>query len=236
MPGLEQVEAAIVRDRLAGLLVASPNNPTGTVLKPERLAGLVEVCARNGSWFMSDEIYHGLTYDAPAATALQYSDDSIVINSFSKYFSMTGWRVGWLVVPERLVRSIEKLAQNLYIAPPAVSQVAALGAFSGIEELEANKATYAANRALLLEGLPRLGIDRIVPADGAFYLYADVSRFTDDSLAFTRRLLDETGIAATPGLDFDAERGHRFVRFSYSTATSSIAEALDRLRTWSVLK
>ena len=198
------------------------------------------LCQRLGIWFVSDEIYHGLTYqgagEPPTRTALQQSNDVVVINSFSKYFSMTGWRVGWMVVPDGLVRPVERLAQNLYISPPAVAQVAALGAFDGIAELEANKRVYAANRALLLAELPKAGLDRIVPADGAFYLYADVSAFTADSLAFARQMLDETGVAATPGVDFDAERGVRFMRFSYSGTTADMAEAAHRLRTWGRLQ
>jgi len=172
----------------------------------------------------------------PAETALKHSDGVVVINSFSKYFSMTGWRVGWMVVPPELVRTVERLAQNLYIAPPTTSQVAALGAFDGIEELEANKRVYAANRELLLNELPKVGFDRIVPADGAFYLYVDVSRFTDDSLAFAKQMLEEVGIAATPGVDFDETRGRRFLRFSYAGTTADMQEAVDRLKTWGRLK
>ena len=158
-------------------------------------------------WLVSDEIYHGLTYGMPEQTALAHSGEAVVINSFSKYFSMTGWRVGWLVVPEALVRPIERLAQNLYISPPTVAQVAAIGAFDGIDELEANKRVYAENRALLLDALPKAGLERILPADGAFYLYVDVGDFTSDSVAFTKEMLDDIGVAATPGVDFDAERG-----------------------------
>ena len=162
---------------------------------------------RHKLWFVSDEIYHGLTYGMAEQTALAHSDEAVVINSFSKYFSMTGWRVGWLVVPEALVRPIERLAQNLYISPPTVAQVAAIGAFDGLDELEANKRVYAENRALLLEELPKAGLERILPADGAFYLYVDVGDLTDDSVAFTKEMLDDIGVAATPGVDFDAERG-----------------------------
>ena len=221
---------------LDGVLIASPANPTGTMLEPERLAEIATLCERRGLWFISDEIYHGLTYDVPAETALRYSDEAIVINSLSKYFSMTGWRVGWMIVPERLVRPIERLAQNLYIAPPAISQVAALAAFEARDELDANIAVYRRNRALLLDALPRCGFTSIVPADGAFYLYADVGRFTADSLAFTRQMLEEAGIAATPGLDFDEARGGRFVRFSYSGTTADMAEAVTRLKGWGRLK
>lgn len=221
---------------LDGLLVASPANPTGTMMTPERLAALCAVCRDNGLWYISDEIYHGLTYAAPATTALQVDADAIVINSFSKYFSMTGWRVGWMIVPEHLVRVVERLAQNLYIAPPAIAQATALAAFDAGDELQANKAIYAANRALLLEALPRVGFTSIVPADGAFYLYADVSNLTDDSRTFCARMLHETGVAATPGIDFDAARGHRFVRFSYAGSTADMAEAARRLAAWPVLR
>ena len=220
---------------LDGVLIASPANPTGTMLEPERLQAIAEFCAERGIWFISDEIYHGLTYGRRAETALQYSREAVVINSFSKYFSMTGWRVGWMIVPDRLVRTIERLAQNLYIAPPAISQVAAMAAFDATQELERNVAVYAANRALLLEGLPRLGFAEIVPADGAFYLYCDISHLTDDSLAFANQMLAETGVAATPGIDFDPSRGRHFLRFSYAGATSDMAEALQRLAAWTRL-
>ncbi len=236
MPTASQIEAAAAEHDLAGLLIASPANPTGTMLEPARLEEIATLAKRRGLWFVSDEIYHGLTWGLPQASALQFSDDAIVINSFSKYFSMTGWRVGWMVVPEGLVRTVERLAQNLYISPPAVSQVAALGAFDGLDELEANKRVYAANRALLLAELPKAGLGEIVPADGAFYLYIDVSRFTDDSLAFAKLMLDEAGVAATPGVDFDEERGRRFIRFSYAGSTEQMAEAARRLQGWGRLQ
>ncbi len=236
MPTAAAIEAAADAQELAGLLIASPANPTGTMLEPDRLAEIAAVAKRRKLWFVSDEIYHGLTWGLPQATALQFSDDVVVINSFSKYFSMTGWRVGWMVVPQGLVRTVERLAQNLYISPPAVSQVAALGAFDGLDELEANKRVYAANRELLLRELPKAGLSEIVPADGAFYLYADVSRFTDDSLAFTKLMLSEAGVAATPGVDFDEARGSRFVRFSYAGSTERMAEAARRLQRWGRLQ
>ncbi len=232
MPDPDDISRLQAMAALHGLLVASPANPTGTMLTPARLAALCAVCRDNRLWFISDEIYHGLTYTVPAATALQFDADAIVINSFSKYFSMTGWRVGWMIVPDPLVRVVERLAQNLYIAPPAIAQVAALAPFDARDELEANKAVYAANRTLLLQELPEAGFDQIVPADGAFYLYADISRLTDDSRAFCARMLHETGVAATPGIDFDAARGQRFVRFSYAGSTSDMAEAARRLRGW----
>jgi len=236
MPPVQSIAAlADSADGLDGVLIASPANPTGTMLEPERLADICSLCERRGIWFISDEIYHGLTYTAAAETALKYSDEAIVINSFSKYFSMTGWRVGWMIVPERLVRAVERLAQNLYIAPPAVSQVAALAAFDACEELQANVAVYARNRALLLDGLPKVGLGNIVPADGAFYLYCDVGHLTDDSLAFANEMLEETGVAVTPGIDFDPRRGRRFIRISYSGSSADMAEALRRLAGWSRL-
>ena len=236
MPTSAQIRRASIDHSLAGLLLASPNNPTGTMLSPKRLAAVAEMCRARGMWFISDEIYHGLTWGVEQDTALRHSADAIVINSFSKYFSMTGWRVGWMVVPEHLVRTVERLAQNLYICPPAIAQVAALGAFDGIDELEANRRTYAANRDLLLAEFPKAGLSKIVPADGAFYLYVDVGDYTTDSLAFTKQMLEETGVAATPGLDFDPARGGQFVRFSYAGATSEMAEAATRLKAWKRLK
>jgi aspartate/methionine/tyrosine aminotransferase len=236
MPTAADIDAAAGRDAISGLIVASPANPTGTMLEPQRLAEIAKACRRNRVWLVSDEIYHGLSYGMAEETALAHSPDAIVINSFSKYFSMTGWRIGWLIVPPALVRPIERLAQNLYISPPAVAQVAALGAFDGLEELEANRNVYAENRALLLDALPKAGLERILPADGAFYLYADVSDFTSDSLAFTKEMLADIGIAATPGVDFDAERGKAYVRFCYSGTTADMAEAARRLARWKRLR
>jgi aspartate/methionine/tyrosine aminotransferase len=236
MPTADQIDQAAREHEISGLIVASPANPTGTMLEPARLDELVAACRRNNVWFISDEIYHGLSYGMREETALQHSDDAIVVNSFSKYFSMTGWRVGWLIVPYRIVRALERLTQNLYISPPAVAQVAALGSFDGMEELEQNKAVYAANRKLLLEELPKAGLSRILPADGAFYLYVDVSHLTSDSHAFAREMLMETDIAITPGMDFDPERGARYVRFCYSGRTSDVAEAARRLRFWKRLQ
>jgi aspartate/methionine/tyrosine aminotransferase len=236
MPTADQIDKAAREQRISGLIVASPANPTGTMLEPARMAELVAACRRNNVWFISDEIYHGLSYGLREQTALEYSDDAIVVNSFSKYFSMTGWRVGWLIVPPSIVRPLERLTQNLYISPPAVAQVAALGSFDGLDELERNKAVYAANRTLLLNELPKAGLDRILPADGAFYLYVDVSHLTSDSHAFARDMLLETDVAATPGIDFDPERGARFVRFCYSGSTSDMAEAVRRLQSWKRLQ
>ena len=232
MPTGDQVSGQAAATGAKGLLIASPANPTGTIANAERLVELIEACRKSGLWFICDEIYHGLVYDTPTTTALALSDDAIVINSFSKYFSMTGWRVGWMVVPERLVPTIERLAQNFYISPSAVSQVAALGAFDGLDELEANRASYRANRDLLLEELPRAGFTSIVPADGAFYLYADISHRTDDGLAFARAMLDEVGVAATPGIDFDPLNGRRFIRFSYAGTRSDMIEGVRRLKAW----
>ncbi len=232
MPTADDVAALDDREKLSGLLIASPANPTGTMLEPDRLKAIVETCTKRNIWFISDEIYHGLTYGVPEATALAVSDQAIVINSFSKFFSMTGWRVGWMVVPDGLVRTVERLAQNLYISPPAIAQVAALGAFDGLDELAANKRVYQTNRNLLLAELPKAGLTNIVPADGAFYLYADVGHVTNDSLAFAKLMLDETGVAVTPGVDFDEARGRRFLRFSYAGSTASMTEAADRLKRW----
>jgi aspartate/methionine/tyrosine aminotransferase len=228
--------AAAARQGLAGLLVASPANPTGTMLGPGRLAELAAACEAAGLWLVSDEIYHGLTYTRPAETALAHSAEAVVINSFSKYYSMTGWRIGWLVVPPRLVRPIERLAQNLYISPPTVAQVAALGAFDGSDELEANKRVYAENRELLLSELPKAGLTRILPADGAFYLYVDISEFGGDSVAFTRAMLADIGVAATPGVDFDAARGSRYLRLCYAGSTADMALAARRLKGWGRLR
>ena len=216
--------------RAEGLLVASPANPTGTMLDREALAALVAHCAAHGMAFISDEIYHGLTYEADAVSALEITDEAIVINSFAKYFSMTGWRIGWMVVPDRLVRTFENLAQNLFICPPHVSQVAAIGALEAEAELEIHKRVYAANRARLMEVLPGLGFQDIAPADGAFYIYADISRLSNDSRDFCSRLLREGGVAATPGLDFDPVRGHRTMRFSFARTETEIGEGIARLQ------
>ncbi|MGE4327068.1 MAG: pyridoxal phosphate-dependent aminotransferase [Pseudodonghicola sp.] len=214
---------------LAGLMVASPANPTGTMLDHASLGALIEAAQGQGASFISDEIYHGLEYEAKAVTALELSDDVYVINSFSKYFSMTGWRAGWLVVPEDHVRVLERIAQNMFICAPHASQVAALAAMDCTEELQANLAVYARNRALMLEGLPKAGFDKIAPPDGAFYIYADVSDLTQDSRAFAAEILDKAGVAVTPGLDFDPLRGATTLRFSYARATADIEEGLARL-------
>lgn len=232
MPTPEDIARVASRDGVKGLVLASPANPTGTMISAERLSVLARACRDCGVALISDEIYHGLAYTHPATTALASSDDAIVINSFSKYFSMTGWRVGWMVVPQQLVPVIERLAQNLYISPPAIAQVAALGAFDAKAELEVNRRVYAANRELLLNELPGAGFANFAPADGAFYLYCDVGHMTDDAAALAGRLLDEAGVAVTPGIDFDAERGNRFLRFSYAGSTVDMAEAVRRLQAW----
>jgi aspartate/methionine/tyrosine aminotransferase len=218
--------------KLDGLIVASPSNPTGTMLETGVFRDLVEHCRRRGIRLISDEIYHGITYERPADTALALTGDAVVINSFSKYYSMTGWRLGWMVVPEDLVRATECLCQNLYISPPTLSQRAAIAAFDCSAELDANVARYARNRALLLDGLPRLGLDRLAPADGAFYIYADVAHLTNDSHEFCRRMLAEAGVAAAPGIDFDPARGAAFVRFSFAGSTEEVALGLRRLGAW----
>jgi len=215
---------------LRGLLVASPANPTGTMLGRDTLGALIGAAQAAGASFISDEIYHGIEYEAKAVSALEITDECYVINSFSKYFSMTGWRVGWMVVPEDHIRTVERLAQNLFICSPHASQVAALAAMDCGAELEANMAVYRHNRALMLEGLPRAGFDRIAPPDGAFYVYADVSHLTDDSRAFAAEILERAGVAVTPGLDFDPVRGAGTLRFSYARATADIEDGLERLR------
>jgi aspartate/methionine/tyrosine aminotransferase len=217
---------------LDGLIVASPANPTGTMLMPEELAALARHCEMSGIRLVSDEIYHGITYGPAEATALASSEQAIVVNSFSKYFSMTGWRLGWMVVPRTLLRAVECIAQNFFISPPALSQHAAVAAFECHEELGRNVQRYAENRALLLQELPKAGFDRLAPADGAFYLYADVAHLTNDSQEFCGRILRELGIAITPGVDFDPARGHRTLRISFAGATSTMAEAARRLNAW----
>ncbi len=218
--------------RLDGLIVASPANPTGSMISRAELERLAAYCRTRGIRLVSDEIYHGIVFAGAAETALAFDAESVVINSFSKYYSMTGWRLGWMVVPESLARAVECLTQNLYISPPTLSQIAGLAAFDCRAELDANVARYAENRRRLLAELPKAGFDTFAPADGAFYLYADVGALTNDSAEFCRRMLAETGVAATPGLDFDPGRGNRFVRFSIAGATEDMAEAARRLAAW----
>ncbi len=213
-----------------GLILASPGNPAGTMLQPAELEALSRWCHAHGVRLVSDEIYHGLQHGVPLATATAFSPSAIVVNSFSKYFSMTGWRVGWSVLPEDLVRPVERLAQNLFISAPHVSQLAAEAAFGCTEELEENVARYRRARTHLLQALPAVGFGRLSPAEGAFYLWADVSDRAEDSVALCERMLSETGVAATPGVDFDAARGHHFVRFSYCGPEEAMREAPERLR------
>ncbi len=224
-----QPEPGQIPADIAGLIVASPANPTGTMLDRPALAALIDAARARGATVISDEIYHGIDYDRPSVTALSVADDVYVVNSFSKYWSMTGWRVGWMVVPESHVRLVERLAQNLFICPSHAAQVVALAAMDCEDELQANMGVYRTNRQLMLEGLPRAGFTRVAPPDGAFYVYADVGEITQDSLAFAAEILEQAGVAVTPGLDFDPVRGHRTLRFSYAAATSDIAEGLDRL-------
>ena len=221
---------------LQGLIVASPGNPSGTMLSRGALGDLIGYAGQRGIRFVSDEIYHGLHYGARAVSALEISDDLYVVNSFSKYFSMTGWRVGWMVVPEDHIRTVERLAQNLFICAPHASQVVALAALDCVEELEGNRATYARNRLLMLEGLPKAGFTKIAPPDGAFYVYADVSDLTQDSVAFAAELLREAGVAVTPGVDFDPHRGTRTLRFSYARATADIEVGLRRLQDYMAVR
>jgi aspartate/methionine/tyrosine aminotransferase len=216
---------------LAGLIVASPANPTGTMLGEEEMRALSEGCAEKSISLISDEIYHGLQYEGRAVSALEVTDEVYVINSFSKYFSMTGWRLGWMVVPPDHVRRVERLAQNMFICPAHASQVAALGALSaeGRAELDEHRHTYTRNRKILLEGLHAAGLTKTAPADGAFYVYVDVGHLTDDSLALSSRILAEAGVAVTPGLDFDKGRGHRTLRLSYARGTAEIEKGVARL-------
>jgi aspartate/methionine/tyrosine aminotransferase len=219
-----------------GLVVASPANPTGTMLAPAELAALAGWCEENGVRLVSDEIYHGIEYASPPlhSSAWATSREAVVLCSFSKYFSMTGWRIGWMLVPERLRRPVDVLTGNFTICPPVLSQHAAVAAFEedSYDECDGHVARYSDNRRLLLDGLPRLGIDRLAPADGAFYVYADVGHLTDDSMAFCHRLLAETGVATAPGVDFDTAVGNRFVRMSFAGTPAHVTEALTRLEAW----
>ena len=218
--------------RLDGLILASPSNPTGTMVDRDALEALIVCCRERGIRLISDEIYHGITYGATAETALAFTDQAMVINSFSKYFCMTGWRLGWMVVPEDLIRPVECLTQNLFISPPTLAQIAATAVFNCREELEGHVVRYGRNRALLLEELPKAGFAKLASADGAFYLYADVGHMSNDSQEFCRRMLAEAGVAAAPGVDFDPGRGNRYVRFSFAGATDEMAEASRRLIDW----
>ena len=228
----EALLAAHRKTPLKGVLVGSPANPTGTMMSGEALTSLISAAEDAGIRFISDEIYHGLDYAFPAVTAAGLSPHALVINSFSKYFCMTGWRVGWMVVPEPMVRPIERLQQNLAISVPTLSQIAAEAAFEGREEMEAVKRGYLENRRILIEGLPRAGLTKFLPVDGAFYLYADVSDFTSDSFKFAGEMLEKARVAATPGVDFDPIGGHRFIRFSYARSAEEMREAVERIARW----
>jgi aspartate/methionine/tyrosine aminotransferase len=224
--------AAHQRAPLKGVVIASPANPTGTMVDTDALSRLIAVAEAEGIRVISDEIYHGLDYAFAAETAANSSDRVVVINSFSKYFCMTGWRVGWMVVPENLVRPIDRLQGNLVISVPTLAQIAAEAAFEGREEMQAVKHGYEENRRILTQGLPKAGLDKFLPVDGAFYLYADISRFSDDSLDFAKRMLNEAGVAATPGIDFDPVNGKHFLRFCYAGSADEMREAVARLGNW----
>lgn len=228
----EALLAAHRKAPLKGVLVASPANPTGTMMPRDALSSLIAAAESAGIRFISDEIYHGLDYAFPAVTSAELSANALVINSFSKYFCMTGWRIGWMLVPEPLVRPIERLQQNLAISVPTLSQIAAEAAFDGFAEMEEIKRGYLENRRILIEGLPRAGLTKFLPADGAFYLYADVSDFTSDSFEFAGLMLEKAHVAATPGVDFDPVHGRRFIRFSYARSAQEMREAVERIARW----
>jgi aspartate/methionine/tyrosine aminotransferase len=228
----EALIAAHRQKRLAGLLVASPANPTGTMMDREHLAALIATAEAEGIKVISDEIYHGLDYAFAAETAAKLTDHAVIINSFSKYFCMTGWRIGWLVMPEPLTRTVERLQQNFAISVPALSQIAAEAAFDGRDEMEQVKHGYEENRRILIDGLPKAGLDKFLPVDGGFYLYADISRFSKDSLDFAKRMLNEAHVAATPGIDFDPVNGHNYLRFCYAGSTPEMHEAVTRIEAW----
>lgn len=215
-----------------GLIVASPANPTGTVIARQELAAIAEVCARKNITMISDEIYHGLTYGVEADSLLQHAPQALVVNSFSKWFSMAGWRLGWLVVPPHLIDPARARIANLFLTPPVLAQHAGLVAFDCTEELEGHHANYARNRELLLAALPRLGLQRIAPPDGAFYIWADIGHLTNDSFAFCRQLLADTAVATAPGVDFDPVDGNRFIRFSFAVSTAEIEDAIERMVPW----
>ena len=217
---------------LQGVLIASPANPTGTMMDADALARLIAVAEAEGIKVISDEIYHGLDYAFAAETAANVSEQAVVINSFSKYYCMTGWRIGWMVVPDALVRPIERLQQNLAISVPTIAQIAAEAAFDGRAEMEAVKHGYEENRRILTQGLPKAGLDQFLPVDGAFYLYANIARFSDDSLDFAKRMLNEAGVAATPGIDFDPIDGRHFLRFCYAGSAAEMHEAVERIGNW----
>lgn len=215
-----------------GVIIASPANPTGTIIPPDELAAIARVCDARGIAIVSDEIYHGLSFGEPAHSMLEFAPDAIIVNSFSKYFSMAGWRLGWVVVPQRLIGAARARMGNLFLTPPVLAQRAGLAAFDCADELEAHVETYRRNRQLLLDALPALGLARIAPPDGAFYIYADISHLTNDSLSFCQKLLRETGVATAPGIDFDPVEGHRFIRFSFAVSTDRVEDAIARMIPW----
>jgi aspartate/methionine/tyrosine aminotransferase len=217
---------------LDGVLVMSPANPSGTVITPDALSTIAQVCRHFNIRMMSDEIYHGLTYGAVTQTALKYDDNALVINSFSKYWCMTGWRIGWLVIPEYMIECMERLAQSLFISVPLLSQVAAIAAFDAFDEIHEIRDVYAKNRAFMLENMPAIGLPDFLPADGGFYLYTNVSRYTGNSLQFAKELLDATGVATTPGVDFDARRGHHYLRVSFAESFDKVREGVRRMGKW----
>ena len=225
----QPVPTDVINNKLDGLLVASPANPTGSMLNRDELEKLMVACKKKEAAFISDEIYHGIEYETRAVSALEVSDDCFVINSFSKYFSMTGWRLGWIVVPNKHIRQFERLAQNMFICAPHISQIAALGALDAHHELNQNVETYKTNRAMLAEQLPKLGLPNFAPPDGAFYFYVDVSEYTDNSVNFANEILDEVNVAVTPGIDFDPDRGLKTIRLSYACSTPDLKEGLKRL-------
>lgn len=229
---VDEAARPLASGRLDGLLVTSPANPTGSMIGPKDLQRLLEHCRSRGIRVISDEIYHGITFGERAQTALAYDDDAIVVNSFSKYFCLSGMRVGWMVVPESFIRPVERLAQNLFISPPTMSQHAALACFDCLGAFDEVVAGYARNRAILMEGLPKAGFDDFAPADGAFYFYANVARRTNDSEAFCLKMLKETGVATTPGIDFDHARGRGYLRFSFAGTSDAMVEAVKRLKAW----
>lgn len=216
----------------AGVIIASPANPTGSIIAPEEMAAIAEVCARRGVTIISDEIYHGLSYGAPTPSMLEYAPDALIVNSFSKYWSMAGWRLGWLLVPADHIETARAYIGNLFLTPPSLSQHAGLVAMDCHDELEGHIEVYRQNRQLVLDALPSLGLKTIAPPDGAFYIWADIGHLTDDSVAFCEQLLRDTGVATAPGVDFDPVEGHHFMRFSFAVSTPLIEEALKRMQPW----
>jgi aspartate/methionine/tyrosine aminotransferase len=225
-----QIEA--IEPAPAGLILASPANPTGTIIPADQLQAIAAVCARRGIRIISDEIYHGLSYTGPTHSILEYAQDALVVNSFSKYFSMAGWRLGWLVAPDDLVDAARARFSNLFLTPPSLAQHAGLAAMDCLDELEGHISVYRANRQILLEALPSMGLSKIAPPDGAFYIYADVSHVTDDSMALAHKLLSDTGIATASGVDFDPVAGNRHLRFSFAVSTPEVLEAVKRIGPW----